>query len=317
MYYFTMSSNPFLSKEVKFKRVLKGLAIISPVLIMIFVIGNYYFNLIDGTLREHYTENKVLGVEDTAPKLIGSYGDVDENDTFVWDWDSNWNRDGYYHLSRFVDSPQYFLTGGKVTLKESWDLRNGYKLNMSCEELDMSEAIAGDSYSCALSYNGKTFVKDVRYEAYCDDFKNHTDCHGSVNLVVFSDIYADQNTPEYVIVSTWASGTKDWVSVYKLESGVATLLPFSYDSKLEDHYYMSESSFDMYFSDSDGNYLQGPKDPLEFVTYFHEPSMGSQLEDTRNNVEGIYKIWDIAGDKLILKETVVDLYREGDTAHWL
>lgn len=66
-----MSSNPFFSKEVKFKRVLKGLAIALPVLIMTSVVGSYYFNLIDETLREHYTENKVLGVEDTESRIIG------------------------------------------------------------------------------------------------------------------------------------------------------------------------------------------------------------------------------------------------------
>ena len=66
-----MSSNPFFSKEVKFKRVLKGLAIILPVLIMTSVVGSYYFNLLDETLREHYTENKVLGVEDTESRIIG------------------------------------------------------------------------------------------------------------------------------------------------------------------------------------------------------------------------------------------------------
>lgn len=66
-----MSSNPFLSKEVKLKRVWKGFAIAFPVVIMIFVIGNLYINLIDDTLREHYIENKVLGVEDTESRVIG------------------------------------------------------------------------------------------------------------------------------------------------------------------------------------------------------------------------------------------------------
>ncbi len=66
-----MSSNPFLSKEVKLKRVWKGFAIAFPVVIMIFVIGNHYINIIDDTLREHYIENKVLGVDDTESRVIG------------------------------------------------------------------------------------------------------------------------------------------------------------------------------------------------------------------------------------------------------
>ena len=70
-YIITMSSNPFLSKEVKLKRVWKGFAIAFPVVIMIFIIGNHYINLIDDTLREHYTEDKVLGLKDTESRVIG------------------------------------------------------------------------------------------------------------------------------------------------------------------------------------------------------------------------------------------------------
>jgi len=56
---------------------------------------------------------------------------------------------------------------------------------------------------------------------------------------------------------------------------------------------------------------------LEFVTYFHEPSMGATSGEYMNNVEGIFRIWSVEDDKLRLKETVVDLYREEDIAHWL
>ncbi|MDD4381778.1 MAG: hypothetical protein PHE21_00305 [Candidatus Dojkabacteria bacterium] len=66
-----MNSNPFLSKEISFKRILKGFAITLPCMIMIFVIGNYSYNFIDSTLRSHYVGEKVLGVEDTESRVIG------------------------------------------------------------------------------------------------------------------------------------------------------------------------------------------------------------------------------------------------------
>lgn len=66
-----MSSTNFFSKKLKFKRVLKCLAITIPCLIMISVVGNYYFNFIDEILREHYTGNKILGVENTELRIVG------------------------------------------------------------------------------------------------------------------------------------------------------------------------------------------------------------------------------------------------------
>ena len=75
---------------------------------------------------------------------------------------------------------------------------------------------------------------------------------------------------------------------------------------------ISSYSYDMYGLYSTWENMKNFNDPLEFVTYFHEPSMGSD-----NNVEGIFEIWDVKDDKLELKETVIDLYREGDQPHWL
>ncbi len=62
-----MSNNPFPSKEVNLKRVLKGLAITIPCTIMISYLSFYYIDLIDTSLREHYLgeqQDEVLGVEE-------------------------------------------------------------------------------------------------------------------------------------------------------------------------------------------------------------------------------------------------------------
>jgi len=68
-----MSSNPFLSKEVKLKRVQKGFAIVFPVVIMIFVIGNYYVNLINDTVKNDYIQKKeevTIEVEEEEKRLL-------------------------------------------------------------------------------------------------------------------------------------------------------------------------------------------------------------------------------------------------------
>lgn len=315
-----MSSNPFISTEVNLKRVGKGVAIFLPCLIMMLVVGSYYSDLIDSTLRNYYigdSQEKVLGVEESEPKLVGSYGDVSEEDTFVWEWDPYWEREGYYQLEKFVEDPEYFISKKNFTLKDTWTLRNGYELSVSCAELDMDKAIAGDTYPCALSYNNQVLSEGLRYEAYCNDFEKHDNCHGRTNFRVFSETYADSSSNEYVVVSEWATGSKDWITVYRLNNGVATLLPFVYNEEEDEKWYISSYSYDMYGLYSTWENMKNFIDPIEFVTYFHEPSMGSGDPQTFNNVEGIYRIWEINGYKLELKETVVDLYREGDTAHWL
>lgn len=320
MYDFTMSNNPFLSKEVKLKRVWKGFVISFSVLVMVLVIGDYYVNLIDSTLRSHYVEQEqkeVLGAKDSEPKLIGSYGDISSNDTFVWDWDRNWDREGYYKLTKYINNPQYYISTKYFELKQTWDLKNGYKLSLSCTQLDMNKAIPGDVYPCTLSYNKQVLTNSLRYEAYCSDYENLKDCHGSTNFIVYSNIYEDSSANEYIIFSEWALGSKDWIYVYRLNDGKATLLPFNYKGKEENRWYITVSSYEMYGLYSTQENENNFNDPIELVTYFHEPSMGSQSGDNANNVEGVYENWEVSDNKLNLKQRVVDLYKEGEETHWL
>lgn len=314
-----MSNNPFLSKSISSKRILKGLAISIPCTIMILYVGIYYIDLIDTSLRDYYlgnSQDKVLGVE-SEPQLIGSYGDVSEGDTFVWEWDPYWEREDYYKLPRFIEDPKYFISDKIFKLEKTWELKNGYELSLSCIELDMKKAVAGDYYPCTLSYNGEVLTENLRYEAYCKDFENTESCRGITNFRVFSDTYSDTESDEYVVVSEYASGSKDWIYVYRLNNGKASLLPFFYKEKEEDRWYISSYAYDMYGLYSTWENMNNFNDPIQLVTSFHEPSMGSQVKGAENNVEDIYRIWDVVGDRLELKETVVDLYREGDSAHWL
>jgi hypothetical protein len=315
-----MNSNPFFSKEIKPTRILKGFTIAFPCFIMILYLSFYFFDLIDSSLREYYVDGKedqVLGVEKEKPHLIGSYGDVSEDDTFVWEWDPHWDREGYYKLRGFIENPAYFISEKEFTLKDNWELKDGYELTLSCKELDMTQTVAGDTYPCTLSYNGQIITENLRYEAYCRDFSNTESCRGRTSFKVFSDTYSDNGSDEYVVVSEYASGSKDWIYVYRLNKGKIESLPFLYNGKEEERWYISSNSYDMYGIYSTWENMKNFNDPLEFVTYFHEPSMGSQSEDYKNNVEGIYRIWSVEDNKLDLKENVIDLYTEEDIRHWL
>ncbi len=181
----------------------------------------------------------------------------------------------------------------------------------------MTKTVAGDYYPCTLSYNGEVLTEKLRYEAYCRDFESTASCHGQTNFRVFSDTYSDTDSNEYVVVSEWASGSKDWISVYRLNNGSASLLPFFYNEKEEDRWYISSYAYDMYGLYSTWDNMKNFNDPIQLVTSFHEPSMGSKDRQTLNNVEDIYRIWDVVGDRLELKETVVDVYRDEDVRYWL
>jgi hypothetical protein len=316
-----MSSNPFLSKEVKFKRVLKGFAIIFPVFIMILTITAIYYDLIDEALREHYVgveEDRVLGAEDEEPHLIGFYGDVNEDDTLVWDWDPNWNRENYYILDRYLDNPEFYIPEDKYTLKESWTLKDGYILEMNCQEVVKETAAGMNPHSCTLTYNGQILSDEVRYEVFCSDYNNYDNCSGTVRFVVFSDLSGSKGSKEFIAVSDYATGSKDWLSIYKIQNGKANMIPFP--SGEEDikpgSWYISLSAFEMYGLYSTWENSKDFNDPIEVVTYFHEPSMGSKVEGTENNVEGIFRIWGVENGRLELKENVIDLYREDDLPHW-
>jgi hypothetical protein len=176
----------------------------------------------------------------------------------------------------------------------------------------MTQVVAGDSYPCTLSYNNQILTENLRFESYCKEYTDYRNCGSHVNFRVFSDTFADPSSKEYLVLSEYASGSKDWIYVYRLENGHAVLLPFVINDNKENNYYISSYAYDLYGLYSSWKNMYDFNDPIELVTYFHEPSMGSD-----NNVEGYYDIWDVTEENVVFKERVVDLYRDGDTAHWL
>ncbi len=312
-----MKTTKFFSKEIKLGRVFKGLGVSLACFIML---GFISFFGIDSTLNlfDRYSattltqKSEVLGVNDEA-KLVGTYGDVYPNDPkteFVWDWERS--REDYYLLEKFIENPEYFLPRWKGIVSQTWLLKNQKELKLVCPDLTKELVIAGNYYNCTLSYNGKVLKKDVRMTGSCKDFDKQNDCSAEVAFTVYSNRWGDHNSDEYIVANTWASGSKDWATVFKLNNGKSTKLMFTNGYKSTDKLYISSYSFDLYGKSSTWENEQNFNDEIVFMTMFHEPSMGSD-----NNVENIFEYWMIKGNNLEFQKKVVDLYREGEEPHWL
>lgn len=280
-----MNKNPFFSNKVSFKGILKGLAISIPCLIMILGIGSYFSELMGLSV---YQETDVLGVE-SDPKMIGTY-EIEANE-YVYGYD--WKYDGYMKLDAFINKPQYYFAENKVTLTDSWFLKNKYKLEMSCPELEIDKVIPGDTYGCTLKYNNNVVRDDIRYDIY--NFSNLESITGNVYFVVYSNAFENY---EYLVTGKYAGGSHDNITVYRLENGKAILLPFNNDTEDSDEWYVtSPMIFGMYEDTEDGG-------KLKMITYFHEPSMGGD-----NNLVGLYDVWDVNDNKLEKEKTIGDLIK--------
>lgn len=310
-----MSSNPFLSKEVKLKRVQKGFAIAFPVVIMIFVIGNHYINLIDDTLRDHYVgenqnqDNPVEEVDDN--KVLGEFSLPSDSpfyaDEYIYTRIDE--RDGYSKLIRHIDKPSYYFKDGEVvTLKDSWLLKNGYELNLVCEEVDLKKRLdPADYLTCKIYYNGNLVVDNVYYNAYCSDLENFRDCHGRVSFAVFSSTYPEGG-PEFLATSFLPNGFDSSISIFNLEDGKAKRLSFeTKEGEVYEDVGARGFMFELYGElDKDG-YLQNDINTVELVNYQWNPALYGE------GIGGFYNIWRIKDDHFVEAKsiTVIDSENKG------
>jgi hypothetical protein len=296
-----MTNPPFLSKEVSIKRLIKAILLFIVLPITLFIGGAYIYLTIDNVFYEKYfepciCEKAVLGTE--KPTLIGEYGYLRNiADEYLWQWD--WSREGYNKFNRYIDYPQYYHLNHKVSITDNWILKDGYKLELKCDEVDIKEIAPFDPYSCSLYYNDHMVTNNVTQVSFCKDFENYENCSGQVRFTLFSDGYDETTSPEYLVTGSWASGSKEEISIYILEEGDISKIPLISRDGLKDDVYTPFHSFELYKS---------YEDEIELVTLFHEPSMGS-----KNNVEGIYEIWTLKDGSFYLENTVVDLYDELET----
>jgi len=308
-----MKNNPFLSKEVNLKRISKGLKIGLPVVIMIFVLGNHYINLIDDTLRNRYVrenqnqDNPVEEVKDN--KVLGEFSLPSDSPFYADEYiDTRIDeRDGYSKLIRHIDEPFYYFKDGEVvTLKDSWLLKNGYELNLVCEEVDLKKRTdPADYLTCKIYYNGNLVVDNVYYNAYCYDIENFQDCFGTVTFAVFSKPHS---SPEFLATSFLPNGFDSSISIFNLENGKAKRLSFeTKEGEVYEDIGARGFMFELYAKYDKDGYLENDINSIELVNYEWNPALYGE------GIGGFYHIWRIKDNHFVESKsiTVIDSENKG------
>jgi len=291
-----MSSNPFLSKEISVKRILKGLAITIPCTVMILYLGIYYVDFIDTSLREHYSgeqELEVLGVEEKTNFEIEYASELEDItkgygiDEYIYNWDGV--VEGYDLQTNYIREPRFYFSGDTAEVSESWRLRGGYKLELYCPPKLIDEVVPGDYYSCTVKYNGALVSESVRhYISYPEEGKTVS---SQVSMVVYSTSpYENIEGQEFLVVGHYAGGSYDDITVFKLVNGKPVKVPFLYGNKLEDTWMVSSPmSFKLLYSENSN---------WKFVTHHRNPATGPV---------NVYRIWSLNEDRFTLDRTVGDI----------
>ncbi|HCC68061.1 TPA: hypothetical protein DEP90_02550 [Patescibacteria group bacterium] len=295
-----MSSNPFLSKEVKFKRVLKGLAITIPCTIMILYLGIYYIDLIDSSLRQHYStvpEVEVLGVEeetdqeaDFEEEYAIELEDIKEGygiDEYIYNWDER--IEGYSSQSNYLREPIFYFSGDTAEVSQTWRLRDGYELELYCPPKLLAEVIPGEYYTCTVTYNGILVSDSVRrYISNPDEGKT---VDSKVSMVIYSPFsYSTVKEHEFLLVGSYAGGSYDDISAFKLEDGEPIKKQFLYDDKLEDTWSVSNPmSFGLVYSEDEN---------FKLVTHHRNPATGPV---------NVFRIWSLGEEYFTLDRTIGDI----------
>ncbi len=295
-----MSSNPFLSKEVKFKRVLKGLAITIPCTIIILYLGFYYVDLIDSSLREHYSSNpqvEVLGVEgetDLETDFEEEYSiELDEIkegygiDEYIYNWDGV--IEGYSSVSNYLREPIFYFSGDNAEVSRTWRLRDGYEVELYCPPKLLEEVIPGEYYTCTVKYNDILVSDNVRRFISSPDEGKTVD--SNVSMVIYSPFsYSMIKEHEFLVVGSYAGGSYDDISVFKLEEGKPVKKQFMYEDKLENTWSVSNPmSFGL---------VSGGDENFKLVTHHRNPATGPV---------NVFRIWSLGEEYFTLDRTIGDI----------
>ena len=293
--------NTFFSKKVSIKNIILGslIAIISlsALIFITFKIYEYILTERYSQIEKEFEDNKGLG-EFSLPADSPFYAD-EYIDTSIDE------REGYSKYPRHIDSPSYYFEDGEVvTLKDSWLLKNGYELDLVCEEVDLKKRLDPAEYlTCEIYYNGKLVVDNVYYNAYCRDFEDFTNCYGGVSFAVFSGPYS---SPEFLATSYMPSGFDSSISVFNLENGKANRL--SFETREGDVYESIGArvfQFELYEEyDPDNTSLQREVNTIELVNYQWNPGwLGEEIG-------GLYHIWEIEGNRFIESKSITIIHQE-------
>lgn len=280
-----MSSNPFLSKEVKLKRVWKGFAIAFPVVIMIFVLGNHYINLIDDSLRDKYQTEKIVYVD--KEKVLGEEDTIDLSDSE--DFQTDYTKWLYNEADRIVENydfsdkeikpliliPTYEFSPNKDVYGKSYKLSSNDTVTVSCEKLKSEYTPVYDVHGCDVLVNSKEVLTAWSWT----DNKEI-----SPHITIFDNKGLEY--PLIVVGEQFGPANRDNLSMYKVIDGELVRLLFS----------AKEETSETWFADPYTKmYTENGKEFL--VTYFHDPAM---IE------KSLTRVWEIGEKELKLVETILE-----------
>ena len=310
-YHVPMKQSKFFSKEINPKRlkILISFSVIAPILILI--LGFYYYDLIDSSLKSHYTkdncticENKktelsVLGTADISKLASGDYNYYKDADYVI---QGEWRPEEYIEIKRTIDNPEYDVKAGSIT-KDTFDIGNGNILNLECGVIEeQSLEIPPYWSSCTLKLNDYyTFSTDIRSDIYCDDYGDYDDpnihpkgCTEQVGVVLYSDANLDS---QYLFLSSgeWV-GSPYAFFAYQIDKDSVSQLYFDFRTFIDEEK-MVRGGLDPYnvhlvFTDD-------TKKDFKLVTYFYDPSMQS--------IKGVYDEFIVKNTRFLLDKKIVSL----------
>lgn len=304
-----MKQTKFFSKEINPKRlkVLISFTVIAPILILI--IGIYYYNIIDTSLRNHYTKDScticenektelsVLGTADISKLVSDDYNYFKDADYVT---QGEWRPEEYIEIERTINNPKYDVEAGSIT-KDTFDIGNGNILNLECKEI-VEESLEIPPYwsTCTLKANDYyTFSTNIRSDIYCDDYGDYDDpnihprgCRETVGVVLYSDPNLDS---KYLFLS---SG--DWVgspyafSAYQLDKDSVSQLYFDFRTFIDEEKMVRGGldKYNIYFVFTDDT-----KKDFKLVTYFYDPSMRS--------IKGVYDEFVVKNTRFLLDKKII------------
>ncbi|MDY0097464.1 MAG: hypothetical protein RBS01_03895 [Candidatus Dojkabacteria bacterium] len=300
------SNNVSKRRKIIGKVILFG--VIAPIFLLL--IGSFVYMqisyYINAELSKKYRENcpvYVAGEEEDEilePTLIGTY--EFKPDEYVWRWSTE--DMGYYYQDILIDNPQQYIPKQVYTVKESWLLKNNYKLDLNCTPIDFTKVETGQSHKCTISYNEKVISTDVRHEVHCY-YEESKSCTNSLGVTLYSNRYSSGNA-EYLFLLSHAGDSHNKLSAFRLEDGEFFPLMFKYEDRGENissqTFLISDTIFELYGIEKYGMFDFMMDGDMNLVTFFSEPTMGYT-----NNIYGIHSIWNVEKDGLYLKKTVMEL----------
>lgn len=308
-----------ITNQVSKKRMVIGrimlFGIVSPFLLSLLILPPIYDQLVSNIrkdIREEYEsiyatqcyqkDGTLRGDSPLKPTLIGNY--EFEPDEYIWYL--NQIDESHYDLAEYISIPKAYIPKEVFSVKQSWNLKNNYKLDLVCDSVDVRKVELENSSKCTISYNNKVLDREVRHDIFCLWEKNKS-CSDNIGVVVYSNKLS-QGDVEYLLIFSRESKNHNKLSMYKLENGEALILPFKYEHKGESFsdisYTVSGINFKLVGIKKFGTFDQLSDGPVELLTFFNEPTMG-----VYNNIAGIQSIWSVEKDGLYLRKTQMELIK--------